>query len=266
VAGLRAASHLCRAMERSVPAEVFEAEGLDFQADIDASLALAALRLGRPMMPAAPLRRPDAGAIGSLAMGYPTQLAEPHDERLIDTVNFLLDKCMVGGGFFQDMIHAGINPYLTLHIAQVLLRAADPRYLQLVQTVAELASSTGQWPEAIHPRTRGGCMGDGQHTWAAAEWVLMLRNMFVREEGKRLILCQGIPEAWLIPGVASRLGPAPTEFGTVTIEIIATDHVIRIAWEAKWHRAPPPVEIHLPGYVAVTVPSDETRIELKKRS
>jgi hypothetical protein len=80
------------------------------------------------------------------------------------------------------MTHSGLNAYLTLHIAQVLLRAADPRYLEIVEAVAGLASPTGQWPEAIHPRTRGGCMGDAHHVWAAAEWVLMLRNCFLRKE------------------------------------------------------------------------------------
>ena len=95
------------------------------------------------------------------------------------------------------MTHSGINPYLTLHLAQVLLRAGDPRYFGLITAVAELASSTGQWPESIHPNTGGGCMGDGQHVWAAAEWVLMIRNCFVREEDEGLILCSGIPQIWL---------------------------------------------------------------------
>jgi hypothetical protein len=107
-------------------------------------------------------------------------------------------------------------------------------------------------------------MGDGQHTWAAAEWVLMLRNMFLREEGNRLLLCQGIPDAWLLPGVVSRIGPAPTEFGTVTVEIVATDHAVRITWEADWHQAAPHIEVHLPGYTTVIVPFDETHIELEK--
>ena len=108
-------------------------------------------------------------------------------------MNFILDNCFVDGGFFQDMIHSGINPYLTLHVAQVLLRANDKRFIPLLNKVAELASPTGQWPEAVHPRTLGGCMGDGQHAWAAAEWIIMLRNIFVREENDVLILCAGIP-------------------------------------------------------------------------
>ena len=42
-------------------------------------------------------------------------------------------------------------------------------------------------------------MGEGKHSWASAEWVLMLRNCFVREEADtKLILCSGIPEAWLV--------------------------------------------------------------------
>jgi hypothetical protein len=104
------------------------------------------------------------------------------------------------GAFFQDMIHSGLNAYLTLHVAQVLLRAGDPRYQDLMDAVAGLATSTGHWPEAIHPHTGGGCMGDGHHVWAAAEWVFMVRNCFVREEGDRLILCAGIGERWLREG------------------------------------------------------------------
>ena len=53
------------------------------------------------------------------------------------------------------MIHSGINAYLTLSIAQTLLRNNDPRFQELIQTTANLASSTGQWPEAIHPQTLG---------------------------------------------------------------------------------------------------------------
>ena len=36
----------------------------------------------------------------------------------------------------QDMIHSGLNAYLTLHVAQVLLRAGDPRHLELMDAVA----------------------------------------------------------------------------------------------------------------------------------
>ena len=174
----------------------------DFLGSIDRSLERARARLHSSAMPASCYRRLDSGAVGSLVAGYPLELLDPRDERLLGTANYLLDRCLVGGGFFQDMIHSGINMYLTLHMAQVLLRAGDPRFADLVRTVADLASPTGQWPEAIHPRTRGGCMGDGQHAWAAAEWIMMMRNCFLREDAGagRLVLGAGILPQWLRHG------------------------------------------------------------------
>jgi hypothetical protein len=210
-------------------------------------------------MPASPYRRLDAGAIGSLAFGYPVQLCAPDDPRLLDCVEFLLERCFVNGAFYQDMIHSGLNAYLTLHVAQVLLRAGDPRHLELMDAVAALASPTGQWPEAIHPRTGGGCMGDGHHVWAAAEWLLMIRNCFVREEGERLILCAGVPARWLDQETPIRFGPAPTAFGAVTISI-TPDSRQRAARRLAGRLASraPPIEIRLPGYARAGHPEAGT--------
>jgi hypothetical protein len=248
VAGLRSAASLLTRTDPQRGAEF--ADGADaFSAAIDRSLAGCAQRLGRPAMPASPYRRLDAGAIGSLAAGYPLQLFAADDPRLRDSVEFLMQRCFVKGAFYQDMIHSGLNAYLTLHVAQVLLRAGDPRYLALMDVVAGLASPTGQWPEAIHPLTGGGCMGDGHHVWAAAEWVLMIRNCFVREEGDALVLCAGIPGRWLDHDAPIRFGPAPTAFGRVSVTV-NPDPVRgpRVAWHGDWHRDPPPIEVRLPGF------------------
>lgn len=253
VAGLRAAAELVRQRDPE-EARKFSQDADAFSAAIDRSLAGSAQRLGRPAMPASPYRRLDAGAIGSVAIGYPLQLCAPDDPRLLDCVEFLLENCFVNGAFYQDMIHSGLNAYLTLEVAQVLLRAGDPRYLDLMDTVAELASPTGQWPEAIHPRTGGGCMGDGHHVWAAAEWVLMIRNCFVREEGDRLILCAGVPQRWLDQDKPIRFGPAPTSFGTLSLSIMpASGRAPRVEWRGEWHREPPEIEIRLPGHEPLRV-------------
>lgn len=262
IAGLRAAADLFRNVDPAQSqdfAKVAEA----FTAAVDQSLAGCAQRLGRPGMPASPYRRLDAGAIGSLALGYPVQLCAPDDPRLLDCVEFLLSRCFVKGAFYQDMIHSGLNAYLTLHVAQVLLRAGDSRHLDLMDAVAGLASPTGQWPEAIHPQTGGGCMGDGHHVWAAAEWALMIRNCFLREEGDRLILCAGIPQRWLKQAAPIRFGPAPTSFGVVSLSIIPRNGLPpRVAWQADWHGLAPPVEIRLPGFEAVNASDAAGSIDL----
>jgi len=204
-------------------------------------------------IPAAPGRRMDSGAVGSLVADYPLQLFPPGDERIARTIDYLRKHSFYRGGFFQQMIHSGINAYLTLDIAQSLLRAGDVRFRDLVKAVAVLASPTGQWPEAIHPKTLGGCMGDGQHGWAAAEWVMMMRNCFVREEGDTLVVASGIFPEWLASGEELAFGATPTRWGKVSVRIIPRAHSHLVTIEAHWHRDPPRTLIALPGSAPLEV-------------
>jgi len=253
VAGLRAAAFLSAGYQDPDKQKMFEKESADFLISIKESLGVVEKRLKRRAIPASPYRRMDSGAIGSLAASYPLHIVGPDDQSVLDTAEFLMKSCLVHGGFFHDMTHSGINPYLTLHLAQVLLRAGDPRYFGLMTAVAKLASPTGQWPESVHPRTGGGCMGDGQHVWAAAEWVLMIRNCFVREEGDGLIFCSGIPSAWLEKREAMYFGPAPTRFGDVRIAIKFNKEKVHVEWSGQWHAQEPPIDVQFPGLAKVRI-------------
>ena len=263
IAGLNAAAFLSAAYKNNDGAIVFENQARRLLKSIDQSLKQVEVRLKRAAMPASPYRRMDSGAIGSLAASYPLRVFGPDDPRVLGTADFLMGKCLVHGGFFHDMTHSGINPYLTLHLAQVLLRANDPRYFGLMDAVAKLASPTGQWPESVHPRTGGGCMGDGQHVWAAAEWVLMIRSCFVREEGNGLILCSGIPQDWLKSKQPIAFGPAPTSFGDIKISIIHQETNILVEWHGEWFADEPPIDIQLPGFAGVRVSPATNSLELK---
>jgi hypothetical protein len=172
----------------------------------------------------------------------------------------------VRGGLFHDMSHSGINPYLSLHLAQVLLRAGEPRFEGLVEAVGALASATGQWPEAIHPATGGGCMGDGQHVWAAAEWLVMLRNRFVREEGRALVLGSGLSAGWLRREAALSLAPAPTAFGPVSLEVEPSRRRLRLRCRAAWHGEAPLLQIRVPGFEEVDAVSTEGEATVEVRA
>ncbi|UEX77426.1 hypothetical protein [Sediminicurvatus halobius] len=251
--GLRTAADVMEAAGRGEDARWMRAEADDLQRCLRRALENDERRLGRAAMPASPYRRLDAGAVGSLAVGYPLQRTAADDPRLLGTVEYLLERCRVHGGFFQDMIHSGVNAYLTLHMAQVLMRAGDDRCFELMDAVARLASPTGQWPEAIHPRTGGGCMGDGQHVWAAAEWVLIMRNAFLREEGEQLVLAGGVPPRWLASGEPMAFGPAPTPFGSVRVTLTpSAGGGTTVAWEAEWRRPPEAVVVAPAGRTPVT--------------
>ncbi|MBD3422199.1 MAG: hypothetical protein GF398_18965 [Chitinivibrionales bacterium] len=222
IAGLQAAAGFLRmygGYEQKARACEIEADHL-FKA-VHTTLDTVERQTGRIALAASPQRRMDSGAVGSVVCSYPLQLVAPDDRRLRATVDFLHSNCLINNAFFHDISHSGINPYLTLHIAQALLRNADTRFWPMVKQIAKLASPTGQWPEAIHPRIETGCMGDGQHIWAAAEFLLMIRMMFIREEPERreVIVGSGIPDEWLKPGAEMTFGPTPTRYGTVTLHI-----------------------------------------------
>jgi hypothetical protein len=270
IAGLKAAGELFALVGDTALSQKYQQAAREFQDCVDKNLNVAARKLGRQAMPAAPTRRLDAGAIGSLALAYPAQLCDENDQRALDTCEFLLEYCCVDQGFFQDMTHSGINAYLTLHIAQVLMRAGDVRYEPLMQRVADLATSTGQWPEAIHPRTEGGCMGDGQHVWAAAEWILMVRNCFVREEDDCLVIGAGVSKQWLASQQIISFGPAATSFGDVTINIEPQPFAAQgntfqysIRWQGRWHTQAPRIEVRLPGQEVLHPLSGENSVTCK---
>ncbi|MCB0324607.1 MAG: hypothetical protein KDD69_13585 [Bdellovibrionales bacterium] len=247
LAGWRAAQQLFSFHGHHADAATAEHEGSLLEAAIERSFTRLRVDPLRAGIPASPHRRMDAGAVGSLAAGYPLALYSPDDPRVLATVETLYRDFSVHGAFFQDMIHSGLNAYLTLHMAQVLLRAGDARAWTLMKTIAGLASSTGQWPEAIHPQTGGGCMGDGQHGWAAAEWVLMLRNCFVLEEHDRLIIGAGIPRHWLGTDTVLACGPTPTRFGTVSVKLTVVEQTIHLSIEGNWHAEAPTMELALPS-------------------
>jgi hypothetical protein len=243
VAGLRAAA---RMMGEPGRAHEFSTAADEFLKCINNSIELALARTNGAI-PAAPERRMDSGAVGSLVADFPLQLLPAADLRMMGTVEWLLTNSFVRGGFFQNMIHSGINAYLTLHVAQVLLRAGDARAHQLIDAVAALATSTGQWPEAIHPRTLGGCMGDGQHVWAAAEWIMMLRNSLLREEGDTLVIGAGVRHEWMHQAEPFGIERTLTPFGEVSVQFIPQPKELQVSVSGAWRERRPTIEVRVSG-------------------
>ena len=263
VAGLRAAAEMVKHTKYADKASEFESEAQDLSDAIDKSLASCSDRLGRAAMPASPYRRLDSGAIGSIAALYPIGVMGGDDERVIDTADYLMTNCIFDGGFFHDITHSGINAYLSLHLAQVLLRINDLRCQSVVESVAELASATGQWPEAINPRTGGGCMGDGQHVWASAEWILMMINSFAMEESGGLVLGAGVFPQWLAAGSEISMGPVTTAYGCVSVKLRSNGQYVTVSWDGSWHLQRPQIKVRLPGCVPAIATQDETSVKVR---
>ena len=246
VAGLTAVAQAAELLGQRDDWVHFEKEAEDFMADIRASLRYAEARLGKAVMPTGPYRRIDSGAIGTIAALYPLRVMEPFDPLITNTLDALHECCMFENGFFQNMFHSGINAYLTLHIAHCHLFRRESRAWPLIKYVLAKATSAGTWPEAIHPVTGGGCMGDGMHLWAAADWLLALRDLLLFEEGSNLVLTPALPEHWLEWGNRIEVRDAPTHFGPLSFTIEGQEREVVLALDPAWRKAPLQIEWNLP--------------------
>jgi hypothetical protein len=60
--------------------------------------------------------------------------------------------------------------------------------------------------------------GNMPHGWTAAEWIMLLRDLFVRDDGDRLVLGPHLPASWRVPGARFGAHDLPTRFGLVSYE------------------------------------------------
>jgi hypothetical protein len=252
-AGLRDAAWAAAALDMHHEAGRLEKEAADFLADIRASLDLAAQRLGRPSMPTGPYRRFDCAAIGGAAALYPLRLFDPFDPALEATLDELQEKHFFENGFFQQMVHSGINAYLTMHIAHCRVLRREPRAWPMIHYVLGKATSAGAWPEAIHPRTGGGCKGDGLHLWAAADWLLLTRDLLLFEENDGLVVTAAPRPDWFEWGCRIEARRLPTHFGPVSLRVEGFSDHVTLHVEGEWRRPPLKLEWNLPFAVETAV-------------
>jgi hypothetical protein len=229
-------------------------------ADLDRSLALVAERLGSPAIPAGPRRRVDPAAIGSLVACHPLGLLGATSPAISATAEAIRSRFCIEEAFFQGISHTGLGTYLTLQLALVELEAGDRRALDRLEWMARVASPTACWPEAIHPQLGGGCMGDGQHGWAAADFLAMVRNLLVREAAPSctttaaaaraapapgLVLCSLLPAAWLGHGI--EVHDAPTAHGRLSFAVRWHAERPALLWELHGWDGAAPVRLTAPG-------------------
>jgi hypothetical protein len=91
-------------------------------------------------------------------------------------------------------------------------------------------------------------MGDGQHGWAAAEWVMMMRNLFVREEGNRLVVGSGLFEEWFDAEEDVYFGPTLTPWGPISVRIVRPANEPLLTIDAHWRGDAPRVDIEIPTF------------------
>jgi hypothetical protein len=244
--GLIDGATLLRHCGRAPAADRAEGWAADLRSSIDRSLELVAARIGTAAMPAGPRRRIDPGAIGSLVSCFPLQLLAADDPRIVATADAIRERFSLGNAFYQGISHTGLGTYLTLQLAFVELEAGDRRALDRLQWMVDAATPTFTWPEAIHPQLGTGCMGDGHHGWAAADFLSFVRALLVREVDGGLALCTMLPDAWR--GQNLEVEHAPTHHGDLSFAVRWHGERPALLWELVPRPGQKgPVRITIPG-------------------
>lgn len=244
--GLLDAATLLGALDQPDAAADISGLASALAADVRASLTLVARRRGDQIIPAGPRRDVDPGIIGSLVACWPLALIPATDPAMAATMAAVQERFTVGDAFYQGISHTGLATYLTMHLAFVELEAGDRRALDRLAWLLGAATPTFTWPEAIHPRLGGGCLGDGHDGRAAAEFLSFVRALLVREVDGGLALLSMLPPEWV--GQPIEVHDAPTHAG-------------RLSFAIRWHGPRPALLWELvphadvaPGSVRITVP------------
>lgn len=243
ISGLEQAAHLAGMLGFSEDEQLFLAESESFRRDLLAASQKDRQNLG--VVTAAPGRPVDSGMIGSICTVYPLELRVFPEEEVRKTVRTIHREFFTRDLFFHPIIHSGYNLYLSLQMAQSHLRLGDVRRARRIfKRVLKKRSGLWTYPEAIHPITGGGVMGDGFHGWAFAEMMLVLREFAVRSSQGVLHLFSGFRRREL--SGSFKFGPFPLQGTHVTItgEIEAKQGTVRV----DFGRTLPlrAIKIHLP--------------------
>ena len=233
LAGLKEVLWLSKKLNKS-ESEWLEDHYLSYGSDIETAIDRTLNQQDHLALPSSPYRRIDSGAVGNLITQTPLSLFEDTPQWYKPTIDYLWDNNIHNGLFFQKIFHTGLNPYLSIQLAKSMLICHDTRYLEIIEGVMNYATPTFTWPEAINPKTRGGCMGDGDHGWVCAEFLTLIRELFIFEAHDRVILCKGLEIKELENYQKYSIHKAPTQHGLFDFEVfIDRDNHLHIKWNRE---------------------------------
>jgi hypothetical protein len=128
-----------------------------------------------------------------------------------------------------------LHGYLGFRVFETELLRGDQRSVVdgLYASLAHTSSTHGGFETGI--RVFGKRSVDDNmtpHGWFAAEYVALVRNMLVREDGDGLVLLSALSPQWLQPGCVVALTRAPTVPGRVSFRLRALRDGAVLTWSA----------------------------------
>ncbi len=140
---------------------------------------------------------------------------------------------LVRGGVWRAVDGAGLSPRLTAWAGVARLAAGRPDADEPLQWLLERGAPTWAWPELVHPRSGGGCAGEGHHAASTAAVLLLARALAVVERDGGLAVLPGVPDAWL--GQPVEVHGLPTAHGLLSYALRWHGERPALLWELEPH-------------------------------
>ena len=233
IGGLREAADIARTLGRGDDAIRFDREAATLQTLVLQSIERVQEQHGIDFVPNGPEDTfSSAMARGTSPAVWPLKLFPP-DDPLMRRSFEVYDERWVKPQSNGYMHNSGnLWTYGGLEIAHSWMFLGEAgRAAAMTQWVIDnpTAPGTWAWAEAVKPESKRFSGGDMPHSWAAAEYILYLRDALVREDGDRLILADAVPAPWLQDGQRVEIHNAPTYFGTAGYSLVS--HASAGYWE-----------------------------------
>ena len=119
------------------------------------------------------------------------------------------------GAVWHEVGLAGLSPRLTAWLGAARASVARPDVAEPLRWLLERGGPLSAWPELVHPRSGGGCGGEGHHAASTAAVLQLARRLFVQEVGGGLALLPAVPDSWL--GQSIEAHDVPTELRPVLL-------------------------------------------------
>jgi hypothetical protein len=231
--GVQSATVLARLAGRDDLAEQWAAELDSFVADLRVRLARAESLTGGFIPPT--LEANGGQDWGNLWAVYPEQVVMGAGDPA-ETATIRHARAHFREGIATYLNGRVLHDYLGFRVFESeLLRGEQPEVVDgLYSELAHTTATNGGFETGVRRRGRRDIDENlAPHGWFAAEYVVLLRNMLVRERGTDLVLMSALSPSWLLPGRHLAVRNADTTRGQIAFTLRAIHGGALLRWKSK---------------------------------
>ena len=187
---------------------------------------------------------------GNMDVLYPEMLVSPDNPLVAGTLRHVRKEYAEGLMTWAGRLHdyTGFKNTETELIVGDQEQVIKDLYAELVHT----SSTHAGWEVGDYPWTMRDFGNDlSPHGWFSADYVVLVRDMLLREQGNDLHLLSALSPAWTKPGDTITVSNALTEFGRVGFHCNFSSSGMHMQLNTDFQQKPAKIIVHIPWFVTV---------------